>query len=159
MKIAAVEEKDKDWVREVALKEYGAKHCVFLGRKFFPENLPGFYAENERLQKVGLITYEINEDTCEIMTLNAFKAFQGIGNRLIKAVFQKAKEQHCKKIIVRTTNDNLDALRFYQRRGFQLVKIYPKSFDIDRKIKPAIPKIGCYQIPMNDAIELEYFLN
>ena len=54
-----------------------------------------------------------------------------------------------------TTNDNLSALRFYQRRGFRLVKIWPGAVDAARKsLKPTIPQVGQNGIPIHDEIDL-----
>jgi hypothetical protein len=54
-----------------------------------------------------------------------------------------------------THNDNLDALRFYQRRGFSISGIRLNSMARARKIKPSIPLIGDYNIPIRDEIDLE----
>jgi hypothetical protein len=56
---------------------------------------------------------------------------------------------------VTTTNDNLDALRFYQKRGFQIVAVRPGAVDESRRVKPSIPVIGEHGIPIRDEIELE----
>jgi len=157
MKIKKIIDKDKAWLKKVSLEEYGGEFCVFLGRKFYIEDLEGFYLEDES-KKLGLITYEIRDNLCEIMTFNAFSKFQGTGTKLLKKVIQETKNKKLNKIIVRTTNDNLDALRFYQRRNFKIVRIYKNIIDRDRTLKPAIPKIGDYKIPMQDAIELEFLL-
>ncbi|NGX27911.1 MAG: hypothetical protein K940chlam1_00083 [Candidatus Anoxychlamydiales bacterium] len=93
------------------------------------------------------------------MTLNAFKQFQGIGSLLLKKVIKTAIKNNCKKIKVLTTNDNIDALRFYQKRGFKMIKLHLNALEKDRKLKPSIPKIGDYKIPIQDAIELHYPLN
>lgn len=42
----------------------------------------------------------------------------------MNAVKQKAVECGCKRLWLITTNDNVDAFRFYQTRGFVLVKIH-----------------------------------
>lgn len=55
-------------------------------------------------------------------------------------------------------DDNLNALRFYQKRGFVLVAIYRNALDIARKLKPEIPLIGNDGIPLRDEIELEMIL-
>ena len=57
-----------------------------------------------------------------------------------------------------TTNDNLDALRFYQKRGFRLVAVHRHAVDAARRLKPAIPLLGDDQIPLHDEIELEMLL-
>ncbi len=54
-----------------------------------------------------------------------------------------------------TTNDNLDALRFYQRRGFTITNVHTDALKESRRLKPEIPKTGLYDIPMRDEIELE----
>jgi len=54
-----------------------------------------------------------------------------------------------------TTNDNLNALRFYQKRGFVLAAVYPEAIERARKIKPTISLIGYEGIPLRDEIELE----
>lgn len=151
--------KDSPWLKKIYLKYYGGKFCVFLGRKFFLETLPGYYLENEKQKKIGLITYEIKKNVCEIMTLNAFQKFKGIGTCLLKKVIKTAKDNKCKKIKALTTNDNIDALRFYQKRGFRIFKIHKNALKKDRKLKPSIPKLGDYKIPMLDAIELQYLTN
>jgi len=57
-----------------------------------------------------------------------------------------------------TTNDNTRALRFYQKRGFHLVAVYPNSLNESRRLKPQIPIIGIDGIPLRDEIELEITL-
>jgi ribosomal protein S18 acetylase RimI-like enzyme len=58
-----------------------------------------------------------------------------------------------------TTNDNVEALRFYQRRGFRLARIRPGAVDRSREmLKPEIPRSGAYDIPLRDELELEMTL-
>jgi len=83
------------------------------------------------------------------------KKFQGFGTQLLDQFKNVAKKQHCKKILVMTTNDDLDALRFYQRRGFYLTGIAINTLEWSRKVKPAIPLTGDYDIPLRDEIYLE----
>ena len=54
-----------------------------------------------------------------------------------------------------TTNDNLDALRLYQRHGFRLVQVHPGAVDLARQAKPSIPEVGAYGIPLRDELILE----
>ena len=53
-----------------------------------------------------------------------------------------------------TTNDNLDALRFYQRRGFALTELRPGAVDESRRMKPQIPLVGAHGIPIRDELVL-----
>ena len=55
-----------------------------------------------------------------------------------------------------TTNDNIDALRFYQRRGFVLVAVHSDAVTRARDtVKPELPLLGFHDIPLRDEIELE----
>jgi GNAT superfamily N-acetyltransferase len=75
---------------------------------------------------VGVATYVITDTDCELLTLHAGSRFQGTGSHLLTAVHELARAAGCNRLWVVTTNDNVDALRFYQRRGFRLVQLRPE---------------------------------
>jgi ribosomal protein S18 acetylase RimI-like enzyme len=88
----------------------------------------------------------------ELVAINAFERGRGIGTMLIEAVV--ATLEGFDTLRLTTTNDNLDALRFYQRRGFQLSALRPGTVDEARRLKPSIPALGDYGIPVRDEIDL-----
>ena len=136
-------------------KEYwGGDEMIVHGEVFRPEQLNGFITEDWS----GVITYTIQNDTCEIISLNSLKENRGVGRALIDKVENAARKQNCQRLFLVTTNDNLHALGFYQRRGFELVCIRRGAVDEARKIKPGIPLIGMSDIPLRDEIELEMSL-
>ena len=92
------------------------------------------------------------------MSLDSLTEKQGIGTALLNMVIQKAKEKDIQKIILITTNDNINAIRFYQRRGFDMVNLYRNMLDVSRKPKPEIPFIGENEIPLRHEIEFEMIL-
>lgn len=106
----------------------------------------------------GLITYEIGNRECEIMSIDSVREGQGTGTRLIEAVIQKAREAGCSSVKLITTNDNTDAMRFYQRRGFDMAAIYLNAVGESRRLKPSIPLSGEHGIPIRHEIEFEYVL-
>ena len=118
-----------------------------------PAELPGFIAERSR-RVVGLLTYQVLGDVMEIDTLNAIQRRAGIGSLLIEAAVGSARRLGCQQIRLTTTNDNVDALRFYQRRGFRLAELRPGAVDRARQRKPEIPRVGDYGIPLRDEIDL-----
>jgi hypothetical protein len=73
---------------------------------------------------------------------------------LIEAAVCKARRFGCREIRLTTTNDNVDALRFYQRRGFRMAELRPGAVDESRQHKPQIPRVGDYGIPLHDEIDL-----
>lgn len=87
--------------------------------------------------------------------MNAVIHNKGIGTALLRTVEKVGQKLKLKKIRLITTNDNVDALRFYQKRGFSIVAIHRNALEFSRKLKPEIPLIGNYGIPLRDEIELE----
>jgi ribosomal protein S18 acetylase RimI-like enzyme len=105
-----------------------------------------------------LITYRVEGDVCEIITLNSLVEGRGIGTALVQAVREAAVEAGCRRLWLITTNDNLTALRFWQKRGFSLVRVYRNAVTDSRRLKPEIPLTGEHGIPIRDEIELEIIL-
>ena len=73
-------------------------------------------------------------------------------------VVETVREIGCNRVWLITLNDNLDAIRFYQRRGFSLCTIHKDALTLSRKIKPSISEIGQYGIALRDEIEFEMIL-
>ncbi len=155
--IHPLESKDKNWVKQFISDRWGAKFIVAHGEIYYPHKLPGFVALHEK-EKIGLLTYSIRDRNCEIISLDSLQPSIGIGSTLVDAVKTAALESQCKRIWLTTTNDNLNALSFYQKREFILVTIHRNAVAIARKYKP-IPSIGANGIPVRDEIELEIILN
>lgn len=114
----------------------------------------GFVAERQA-GPVGLLTYRIDEDAVELSALVAEPRHDGIGSALLAALKVAARAAARDWIWVVTTNDDLDALRFYQRRGFRIGEVRPGAVDRARlSIKPSIATVGAYGIPLRDEFEL-----
>jgi GNAT superfamily N-acetyltransferase len=138
-------------------EHWGDDFVVAHGVIYRPEYLDGFIAMDGS-RWVGLVTYELREADCEIVSLDSLRAGRGIGSHLIEAVTAEARRAGCKRVFLITTNDNLEALGFYQKRGFALVGVHRGALAESRKRKPAIPLIGMHGIPLRDEIELEMVL-
>ena len=148
---------DHHWVVDLLQKHWGATKMVTRGKIHHPDKLSGLVAM-EVGQPVGLVTYRIDADECEIVTINSLIEQQGVGSALIGAVKDFAAAAKCKRLWLITTNDNMDALRFYQKQGFKLVAVYPNALEQSRRLKPEIPLTGKDGIPLRDEIEMELFL-
>ena len=120
--------------------------------------LPAFIAKWEA-EPVGLVTYSIQEAQCQIVTLDSLVKGRGIGTALTEAVKAAAMEAGCRRLWLITTNDNLPALGFYQKRGFVIAAIHRNALQVSRRIKPEIPLFGKDGIPLRDEIEMEYLLS
>jgi len=148
---------DKHWVKRVLVQYWGSTVQITKGRKFDADELPGVVAQRDG-SEVGLLTYHIENNECEIITHNSMAGHGGIGSCLLDAVRTKAREQGCKRLWLITTNDNTPALRFYQRREFDMVGFYRDAVTEARKLKPEIPNVGFDGIPIKHEIEMEYAL-
>ena len=140
------------------LARYGSARVARLGELVYPLGHPAFVAEAAGGGLLGMLTYVPGRDwqQCEILTLHAARQWHGAGTAMVEAVGQLAAQQGCTRLWVITTNDNVDALRFYQRRGFCLVAVHGGAVDRNRaNLKPEIPMTGAYGIPLRDEIELE----
>lgn len=145
---------DRAWVGQTTIEQWGDPFVVAHGTIYEPQRLPGFIAILQE-EPVGLLTYTLEHEACEIVTLDSLKPGIGIGMQLIQAVTQVARGAGCKRLWLITTNDNLHALGFYQKCGFTLVAIHRHAVDAARYLKPSIPLLGNDQIPLHDEIELE----
>ncbi len=155
--IHPVTDAEHNWVLDI-IRQWGADFIVSRGRKVYPAVCEGFYALDDEGNKVGLVTYEIIGKQCEIITLDAFKKHVGIGSALVNRVQQIARTNNCTRLWLITTNDNLDAMRFYQRRGFTIAVVHINALEHSRTLKPSIPLVGQYGIPIRDEIEFEMLL-
>jgi ribosomal protein S18 acetylase RimI-like enzyme len=145
-------------LRRMWKENWGDEFLVVHGMVYYPDTLSGFIAFDGS-DCVGEVTYTISDGDCEIVSLDSLREGQGLGTRLIGAVVEQARQQNCRRVFLITTNDNLNALGFYQKRGFELVRIHRGAVDEARKIKQSIPLIGMNNIPLRDEIELEIVLS
>jgi len=153
MAVRPVEETDRPTVEWLTTQLWGAAEVAVHDGVFYPATLPGFIAERSG-RIAGLVTFQVRPGVLEIVTINALDLYQGIGTLLIEAVRAEAKRQGCHQVTLTTTNDNIGALRFYQRRGFRLAALRPGAVDRSRQRKPEIPRTGDFGIPLRDEIDL-----
>ncbi len=147
-------EHDGDKVAQLITERWDSNIIVSRGVIHRSDKLPGFAAVDGQGAWIGLITYHIQGEACEIVTLDSLRPASGIGTALIEAVKAAARQAGCKRVWLVTTNDNLYALRFYQKRGFTLVALHSNAIEQSRKLKPQIPLTGNDGIPIRDEIEL-----
>jgi GNAT superfamily N-acetyltransferase len=144
---------DRDWIASFLAEQ----HSVTVARRgelVQPLDHPMLLAETDG-RPAGLLTYVVDGHTCEILTLHATAQWHGAGTALVAAVEDRARRLGCTRLWVLTTNDNVDALRFYQRRGFRLSTLRPGAVDEARRnLKPQISETGEYGISLRDEIEL-----
>lgn len=158
MKIRPLAATDRrDWLEDFVLDRWSAPTVVGHGRVYRVAELPGFVALEED-SPLGVITFTIEDDACEVVTIDSLHEGVGIGSALLRAVVDEAREAGCRRVWLITTNDNLPMLRFAQKRGFTLVAVHANALEKSRALKPEIPLVGIEGIPIRDELELELTL-
>ena len=149
---------DQAWIKDVFIQHWGGDFVVSRGKVQKIEEFDGGFIVEQNNKKVGLITYKITGKKLEITGLASNDEKKGIGTSLVNAVINISKQEGIKRIYLVTTNDNLNALGFWQKRGFKLLKVYPNAMEVTRMLKPSLPFIGENNIPLSDELELEMTL-
>jgi predicted N-acetyltransferase YhbS len=125
------------------------------GRLIEVPDLDGFVAERGD-EWLGHVAYDVEGPMLEIVWVGSSSERTGAGSALIAECVTVARERGLARVWLVTTNDNLDALRFYQRRGFHVVAVHRNAVNQSRRaLKPEIPLRGSYGIPMSDEMQLE----
>jgi GNAT superfamily N-acetyltransferase len=146
-----VEPKDRAWLEERIGGGYGAGHLqarrgelidVLVGEGVVAQNSDG---------PIGVVLWRVDADgSTELTYLWAFEPGLGIGSALVRRMLDEVS----RPIWLVTTNDNVDALRFYQRLGFRLRDLRCGAVDDARRdLKPSIP-VEHDGIAIRDEIEL-----
>lgn len=129
------------------------------GELFHPSEHEGFVASIAGAP-AGLLTYRLHQDrSLEVTSLTAWPQWTGTGTALLEAGVESGRARGCPRLWLVTTNDNLDALRFYQRRGLHLAALRPGAVNESRQLKPDIPAFGNSGIAIRDELVLEMHLS
>jgi GNAT superfamily N-acetyltransferase len=146
---------DRRWAEGLLEELMGGVRVARLGEVIDPTGLPGLVAEGDG-ERLGLLTYLVDGDQFEVLSLHCRVENAGAGTALLAAAAELAAGRGCRRLWLVTTNDNLHALGFYQRRGLRLCALHTGAVDRDRALKPELPEINPgNRIPLRDLLELE----
>jgi GNAT superfamily N-acetyltransferase len=155
VEVRRLRDDERAWAADILREAWGGDVIAYGdGRKHRPAQLPTLVAETDD-ERAGLATYAIAGEAAELVTLNALTVGAGVGGALVEAVADVARAAGCTRLRVTTTNDNLPALRLYQRHRFVLDALKPRAVQIARRDKPQIAPTGHAGIPIRDELELE----
>jgi len=152
--VKALSDDDRLWVKERTELLFGGDFVVSRSEVHDPHKLEGFIA-TEGTERIGLITYDIVDDACELVTIDALCQYIGVGTMLLEKVEQVARDAGCERLWTITTNDRIDAQRFFQKRGFVISDVRLGVMTKIRLLKPNVPRLGDYGLPVRDEIEFQ----
>jgi ribosomal protein S18 acetylase RimI-like enzyme len=145
---------DREVIAGVLAESWGGTTVVAHGTVYDAAVLPALLAERDG-RVVGLLTHTISDEGLEVVSLDALVRYVGVGSALLATAAEVARRAGARRMWLVTTNDNLDALRFYQRRGMRIVGVGRGAVDAARALKPSIPLVGEYGIVPHDELTLE----
>lgn len=151
-------ENDRGWAGEVEAESWSEPIVARLGELIDPTQLPGFIALLDG-ERAGLASYAVRGDECELVTIRSLREGRGVGRALFDAVRNAAIEASCTRLWLITTNDNLRALKLYQRWGMEIIAFHRHAVtEARRHLKPSISERGAHGIPILHEFELELSL-
>jgi ribosomal protein S18 acetylase RimI-like enzyme len=153
--IYAINPQVREKVTEFIKEHWYSTEMLIRGQIIDMTKVDGFVIFDDNKKIAGLITYIIKEGECEITSFDSIIPNKGIGTKLINKLFDTVKNTGCSKIKLITTNDNINAIRFYQKRGLDMIRINKGEIDRERVLKPEIPFIGENGIPIKHEVEFE----
>lgn len=156
--VRALRPDERGWADALLDERWGATRVVSVNRVHDASTLPSLVAIGPDNRPAGLATYTIVGNESELVTIDAVPEGAGAGTALLAAVVTAARTAGCRRLWLVTTNDNVRALRFYQRRGLRLAALHRDAVTTARGHKPSIPETGEHGIPLRDMLELELVL-
>jgi ribosomal protein S18 acetylase RimI-like enzyme len=143
---------DRATARTLFQSDFGRTKIVAFGEVMDLDQMPALVAVMHQ-EPSGALAYRLFGDALHIVALATDPMWQrsGVGGYLVAEAELLARRLKLTRLVVSTTNDNLPALYFYQRRGFQLTALVPESVITHTHQSLA----GFAGIPMRDEIRLE----
>ena len=143
---------DRVTARELFERDFGRTRIVAFGEVVDIDQMPALVAVM-REQAAGALAYRLHGDALHIVALATDPMWQrsGVGGHLVAEAELLARRLGLKRLVVSTTNDNLPALYFYQRRGYRLIDLATNSIIAHTGQEVA----GFAGIPVRDEVRLE----
>ena len=154
--VRPVSEADRAWLEPAIRAAWGSDRSVSRGRLTEPvSTLPGFAAELDG-EPAGYALVRIDGDELEVSAFEALVEGRGVGTALLDAVEAHTAELGLRRAWLVTTNDNLRAIGFYQRRGWGWVAFHQEAVTEGRRLKPEISEVGANGIEIRHELEFEW---
>ena len=139
---------------DLLVREHWGVPVVCIDRAYEPADLEALVWRDDSGEIHGLVTWAVEDEWAEIVTLDAFVQGAHIGGRLLDAAEAELRRRGVRTAVVVTTNDNLRALSFYARRGYRLMRLDLDGMERVRAMKPGVPQAGLEGLPLRDMWEL-----
>jgi len=142
-------------VRDLFRRDFGRTQIIAFGEVMNVDAMPVLVATTYE-EVSGALAYRLFGDGLHIVALATDVMWQrsGVGGHLVAEAELLARRLFLARIVVTTTNDNLPALYFYQRRGYRFTALRPGA--VLTHTPDVLP--GFAGIPVRDEVQLEKLL-
>ena len=155
MNVRPVTPTDREWIAEIVSVAFGSVRLVSHGEIIEDASLLDGFAVEHDGRPIGCALVNLVDGVAELVALVTTYRGAGAGTALLEAVVDRAKREHWKRLWLITSNDNVDAIRMYQRAGWNWVDFRHDAITRARALKPEIPETGNHGIPIRHEIEFE----
>jgi ribosomal protein S18 acetylase RimI-like enzyme len=146
---------DRGWIADAIRSEWGSLRVVSRGRMTEDASaLAGLVAERGE-RAVGYAMLRLDGDAGEVVVLHSLEPRSGVGRALLDGARAEAGRAGCSRLWLITTNDNVEAIAFYQRCGWDWVEFHRDALTASRRLKPEIPEVGAHGIPLRHELVFE----
>lgn len=144
---------DRPAVRALFESDFGRTKIVAFGEVMDIDEMPALVAFITEDLSGALAYRPWGDDALHVVALATDPMWQrsGVGGQLLAEAELLARRLKLRRLIVATTNDNLPALHFYQRRGYRLTDLVPGSI----MVHTGQEVLGFAGIPVRDEVRLE----
>jgi ribosomal protein S18 acetylase RimI-like enzyme len=144
---------DHDAAMALFRRDFGHTNIVAFGEVANLDGAPVLVASMKG-ELAGALAYRLLPDAVQIVALATDPMWQrtGVGGHLVAEAEAVARSRALGRVVLATTNDNLPALYFYQRRNYTIIEVVPGA------ILPHLKDgntIGFGGIPIRDEIRLQ----
>ncbi len=152
VKVRVAGDEDRSGIAGLFLSDFGRSKLVAFGEEFQVDDVPAIVADMDG-DLAGALAYRMHDDTLQIVALATDPEWQrsGVGARLLDHAESVARDAGLSRVAVTTTNDNLPALYFYQRRGYRLTAVVTDAISA---ASGQTGLVGFAGIPMRDEFHL-----
>jgi ribosomal protein S18 acetylase RimI-like enzyme len=146
---------DRGWIAGAMRSAWGSPRVVSRGRLTADATaLPGLVAERDG-RNAGYALLRLEGAAGEVVVLHSLEPRAGVGRALLDGARAEAARAGCSRLWLITTNDNVEAIAFYQRCGWDWVEFHRDELTRGRRLKPEIPEVGAHGIPLRHELVFE----
>ncbi|MGQ6221264.1 GNAT family N-acetyltransferase [Serratia sp. IR-2025] len=145
-------------LKSLILEHCGGDSMVVHGEEFILSSLPVFVC-SEGNKICGFCVFKEDKESIEIIAINALISRKVIGLTLIDEVKRYAVAHGKMEIKLTTTNENLGAIVFYKKMGFNLYSVDVDAVTKARMIKPSIPLFSEEGVLIKDELHFSFAFN